>query len=106
MFNIFSNLFGGGTNNEEIANAIKSGAALVDVRTTGEYASGHVKGSMNIPLDVIGSQSDKLKKYDKIVVFCRSGNRSGQAKSILESKGFQQVYNAGTWQSVNHIVNS
>ena len=106
MFNIFSNLFGASSNNEEIVSAIKSGAALVDVRTSGEYASGHVKGSLNIPLDVIGSQSEKLKKYDKIVVFCRSGNRSGQAKSILENKGFQHVYNAGTWQTVNNIVNS
>jgi rhodanese-related sulfurtransferase len=44
---------------------------------------------------------EKFKNKKNIIVFCRSGNRSSQAKSILEKNGFTNVTNGGTWQSVN-----
>jgi rhodanese-related sulfurtransferase len=47
----------------------------------------------------------KFKGKVNIVVFCRSGSRSGQAKSILEQNGFTNVTNGGTWQEVNQIIN-
>lgn len=80
---------------------IAEGATIIDVRSAGEFASGHIRGSINIPLDQIGSQSDRLKKYKQIIVCCRSGNRSGQAKRILEAKGFANITNGGSWQNVN-----
>jgi rhodanese-related sulfurtransferase len=100
----FSALFGG-ADNTKLIEAIKEGAFLVDVRSAGEFASGSVKGAVNIPLDKIGSQLAKFKGKKNIVVFCRSGNRSGQAKSILEQNGFQNVINGGTWSNVNQCVN-
>ncbi|MFC3879872.1 rhodanese-like domain-containing protein [Algoriphagus namhaensis] len=100
----FSALFGS-TDNTKLTEAIKEGAFLVDVRSAGEFASGSVKGAVNIPLDKIGSQLAKFKGKKNIVVFCRSGNRSGQAKSILEQNGFQNVINGGTWSNVNQYVN-
>ncbi|HLF53261.1 rhodanese-like domain-containing protein [Flavobacterium sp.] len=84
---------------------IKEGAFLVDVRTPGEFAEGHVNGSVNIPLDQIDSQLEKFKEKEQIIVFCRSGARSGQAKLILEQNGFTNVTNGGTWQDVNEAVN-
>lgn len=99
----FSAIFGG-TDNSMLTEAIKEGAFLVDVRSAGEFASGSVKGAVNIPLDKIGSQLPKFKGKKNIVVFCRSGNRSGQAKSILEQKGFQNVINGGTWSNVNQCI--
>ncbi len=84
---------------------IKEGAFLVDVRTPGEFAEGHVNGSVNIPLDQIDSQLEKFKEKEQIIVFCRSGARSGQAKLILEQNGFTNVTNGGTWQDVNEAIN-
>ena len=86
-------------------NQIKQGAFLVDVRSPLEFASGNVKGSTNIPLDQISNQLSKFKEKESIIVFCRSGMRSSQAKSILEKNGFANVINGGTWQDVNKIIN-
>jgi rhodanese-related sulfurtransferase len=100
----FSAIFGK-TDNSKLTEAIKDGAFLVDVRTPGEFSAGSVKGAVNIPLDKVSSQLAKFKNKKSIVVFCRSGNRSSQAKSILENNGFQDVVNGGTWQNVNQAVN-
>ena len=83
---------------------IDEGAFLVDVRTTSEFESGHVKGSENIPLDSIPNQLAKFKNKKNIIVFCRSGARSGQAKNILQQNGFTNVINGGTWNNVNQFV--
>jgi phage shock protein E len=80
-------------------------AFLVDVRTPQEFAEGNVVGSVNIPLDKIDAQLAKFKNKENIIVFCRSGNRSGQAKLILEQNGFTNVVNAGTWQNVQSLLN-
>ena len=93
------------TNRTQMVQLIKEGAFLVDVRTPGEFAEGHVKESVNIPLDQIGSHLEKFKEKDQIIVFCRSGARSGQAKLILEQNGFTNVTNGGTWQAVNEAIN-
>ena len=100
----FSALFGK-TDNSQLTEAIKDGAFLVDVRTPAEFSAGSVKGAINIPLDKVSSQLSKFKNKKSIVVFCRSGNRSRQAKSILENNGFQNVINGGTWQNVKQAVN-
>lgn len=102
---IFGNIFGGSSNNENLATLVNGGAFLVDVRSPGEFAEGNVKGSVNIPLDQVQNQLAKFKDKEYIVVFCRSGNRSGQAKSILEQNGFTNVTNGGTWQDVNAVIN-
>lgn len=101
----FGNIFGGSGNNENLATLVNNGAFLVDVRSPGEFADGNVKGSVNIPLDQVQNQLAKFKDKENIVVFCRSGNRSGQAKSILEQNGFTNVTNGGTWQDVKAVFN-
>jgi phage shock protein E len=97
MFGFLKNLFGG----EDITEKLKEGAFLVDVRSPQEFDAGHVKGSVNIPLDRVANSLEKFKNKKHIIVFCRSGNRSSQAKSILERNGFTNVTNGGTWESVN-----
>ena len=103
MLGIFKNLFGQ-KDNTQLKEVIKEGAFLVDVRTPSEFASGSVKGAVNIPLDKISGQLPKFKNKKHIVVFCRSGNRSGQAKSILEKNGFNNVFNGGTWSNVQKVI--
>ena len=103
MLGIFKNLFGQ-NDNTELKEVLTDNAYLVDVRTPSEFASGSVKGAVNIPLDKISGQLSKFKGKKNIVVFCRSGNRSSQAKSILEKNGFDNVVNGGTWQNVNSAI--
>lgn len=69
---------------------------IVDVRTPGEYNSGHVEGALNIVLDDILKDPNVLKKYEnkKIIVYCRSGNRSKTAARKLIQSGYKEVYNA------------
>ncbi|WP_250630914.1 rhodanese-like domain-containing protein [Rhodoflexus caldus] len=103
MFNLFKNLFAQ-TDDGALAAAIKEGAFLVDVRTPAEFAQGTAKGAVNIPLDQVQKKLASFKGKKHIVVFCRSGNRSSQAKAILEQNGFTNVINGGTWQNVNALV--
>ena len=105
MLNILKKLLGIG-NDENLAKLIKNGAFLVDVRSTQEFADGSVKGALNIPLDKVKSQLSKFKDKQSIIVFCRSGNRSSQAKNILEQNGIKNVTNGGTWQNVNKNLNN
>jgi rhodanese-related sulfurtransferase len=96
MLNIFKNMFSS-TPATDYAELVKNGAIIVDVRTKGEFQGGHIKGSINIPLDTINSKIEELKKKNKIVITCcRSGNRSGMAKSVLERNGIE-CYNGGAW---------
>lgn len=68
---------------------------IIDIRTAQEYNSGYIKGSVNI--DYYKSDfKDKLSKYDKnktYFIYCRSGRRSGSAKTIFNDLGFKNVYN-------------
>lgn len=72
----------------------------VDVRTPEEFAAGSVRGAVNIPVDEIVRRLAEFQNKEKIVVFCRSGNRSSQAKSILDKAGIQNVVDGGSWQEV------
>ncbi len=88
----------------KLTELIKNGAFLVDVRTDWEFAEGSAPGAVNIPLDKISQNLDKFKDKSSVIVFCRSGNRSSQAKTILEKSGIQEVYNGGTWNEVAELV--
>lgn len=105
MFNIIKNIFSK-KDNSKMENLIEEGAFLVDVRSPGEFAEGHAKGSVNIPVDQIQNQIAKFKDKKHVVVFCRSGMRSSQAKSTLERNGFNNVTNGGNWLSVDSIINN
>lgn len=64
-------------------------AAFVDVRTPEEYAEGHAKGAELIPVDEIEVKAqERFKEDDIITLYCRSGNRSGTAQAVLESRGY------------------
>jgi rhodanese-related sulfurtransferase len=88
---------------EDLKQLINNGALLVDVRSSGEFAGGSAKGAINIPLDQVTQRLEDFKGKDQIIVFCRSGNRSGQAQSILERNGFTNVTNGGTWDTVANL---
>jgi rhodanese-related sulfurtransferase len=99
MIQFIKNLLGFGPH-VDIQALIKNGAKIVDVRTPAEFKDGHVKGSINLPLQTLGSQMNKLKKDEVIITCCRSGSRSGMARRQLQAAGFMQVYNGGPWNSI------
>ena len=84
---------------------LKQGATIIDVRSKGEYQGGHIKGSVNIPLNNLQGHLSKLKKDKPIITCCASGMRSSSAKSILQSHGFKGVYNGGGWSSLQNKLN-
>lgn len=93
-----SSLFGKGPDFGEM---IENGAAIVDVRSAQEYRQGHIKGSVNIPVDQIGSRIGKIRKMgEPLILCCASGMRSGRATSILKGEGIE-AYNGGSWGSLN-----
>jgi len=88
---------------EDLKNIIENGALIVDVRDTEEFEAGHIKGSLNVPLDEIGKAMAWLQKDVPTVVVCTSGMRSGQVVMILKANGFEKVYNGGAWDSLGDI---
>jgi phage shock protein E len=81
---------------------IRNGALLVDVRTQQEFDQEHLEGALLIPHDRIASRASELgdDKQRTIVLYCRSGNRSAQAKEALEKIGYTNVMNAGGYESL------
>ena len=82
---------------------VKKGAVILDVRSKSEYAAGHIRGSVNIPVDQLNNNTNRLADKNKVIITCCvSGNRSGMAKRILTAKGYTQVYNGGGWMSLKN----
>lgn len=86
----------GDTSPEEARRLVEEGALLLDVRTEGEFASGHLPNAMNVPLHELGSKLAKLGDKDRsVVVYCLSGTRSTAAARTLRGAGFSKVRNLG-----------
>jgi phage shock protein E len=104
MIDTLKQLFGLGPK-IDFAQLVKDGAIILDVRSKGEYAGGHIKGSVNISVDTLSNNLGKLKDKNKpIITCCASGMRSASAKNILKSNGFTQVHNGGGWSSLQNKI--
>ncbi|MDL5054593.1 rhodanese-like domain-containing protein [Oscillatoria laete-virens NRMC-F 0139] len=73
----------------------REGHLLIDVRTPAEFASGHIAGAVNIPVDELASRLSEVPQGQPVVVYCRSGNRSAQASRILAQAGYSDIYDLG-----------
>ena len=76
---------------EEAHQDFTNGEFILDVRQPEEFEAGHIPGSILIPLDVLETRLSELPKNEKIVVVCRSGNRSATGRDILLNAGFETV---------------
>lgn len=101
MLTLLKKMFGSSPATDYAA-LMQQGAQIIDVRTIGEYRSGHIPGSVNIPLDTLQRNLSKLKKDKPVITCCASGMRSGSAKNILKSNGFAEVYNGGGWMGLQN----
>ncbi len=103
MINIIKQILGFGPK-VNYAELVKNGAQMIDVRTTSEFKSGNVTGSINIPLQNITFSLKKINMKKPIIVFCASGMRSASAKAILKANGYSEIYNAGSWLSLKNKI--
>ncbi|MCU7549301.1 rhodanese-like domain-containing protein [Chitinophagaceae bacterium LB-8] len=79
-------------------------AAIVDVRTPEEFAQGHYPGAVNIPLNQVSERIGELKDIEKpIIAYCRSGNRSGMAVSIMIQNGIMEAFNGGALEDLLQV---
>lgn len=99
MIQGLKNLFGLGPK-VDFNELMSRGAQIIDVRTPSEFNSGHIKGSVNIPLSHISEDLAKIKKDKPVITCCASGMRSASAKTILTSKGYREVHNGGGWANL------
>ncbi len=78
---------------EEFAKQPPGSSLILDVRTSAEYAAGHIKNALNIPHDVLAERLPQIQKYAgvPVVVYCRSGGRAAQAVEVLTAAGFTNV---------------
>jgi rhodanese-related sulfurtransferase len=80
---------------DQLAAAVKGGAAIVDVREPGEYAAGHVPGAVLIPMGQLPGRMTELDRGAPVYVVCASGNRSAAMTGLLRSAGFDAYSVAG-----------
>lgn len=74
---------------------------ILDVRTPGEFSTGHVSGAINIPLNELMQHLDFLKELEgELILCCASGIRSASAVNVLQQHGFKNVVNGGSWVSL------
>ena len=91
----------GSSKNDQLEDFVSRGAKIIDVRSEGEFNSGHANHSTNIPLGSIQDKILKIKKLNSpIIVVCKSGGRASMALSILKKNGIEAI-NAGSWTNVS-----
>ncbi|MDE3235354.1 MAG: rhodanese-like domain-containing protein [Bacteroidota bacterium] len=83
-------------------NLVASGAVIVDVRSPEEFRGGHLRNSLNIPLQSLAQQLPTLKQKNKpIITVCKTGARSSMAVGVLKNAGIE-AYNGGPWNVLQH----
>lgn len=86
---------------QTIKSDISAGGQLIDVRTNEEYVAGHIDGAINLSLqDIQAGKTPTVAKDKPIYVYCRSGNRSGQATIILKTAGYTNIIDLG---AITHV---
>ena len=82
---------------------MQEGGVILDVRTSNEFKTGHIKNAKNISVQQLPSQLNKLNPKTPIITCCASGMRSASAAGILKKAGFR-AYNGGSWQTLQNKI--
>jgi len=77
---------------------------IIDVRTKEEFEQGHAEGAINIPVEKVVAEIEKINQMPHpIVLCCESGRRSGQAHIYLSQHGINNTYNGGSWLEIHNF---
>ena len=97
---------GGQISASDAATYLKHGALVIDVRSPGEFSSGHLTNAINIPLDEIAAVVPQRwpDKKQALLLHCASGMRSGRATELLKKQGYTNVFNLGSLDRARTIV--
>ncbi|ANQ48190.1 rhodanese-like domain-containing protein [Flammeovirga yaeyamensis] len=80
---------------------VAEGARILDVRTEGEFDSGHADGAVNIPLNEVHKRMPEIFKLGTpLILCCKSGVRASSAMAQIKKAGVKEVYNAGGWKNL------
>ncbi len=91
---------GGDVASVDARRLVQEGARLVDVRSPEEFAAGHLPGAINLPVQELDRRLQELLPKDQpVVLYCRSGNRSGRAAGMLKKAGYERVHDLGAMSS-------
>lgn len=113
--NLLSRMFGAGSGAAHMTCAEyksrfmdgKEAHTLLDVRTADEFRSGYIPGAVNISLQELGGKMSRIPHNKPVVIYCRSGNRSAMAASMLKRQGYAGVHDLGgiiSWVSSGYPV--
>lgn len=93
---------------QDAAAYLKNGALVIDVRSRGEFDSGHLTNAINIPLDQIATAvPERVKDNSQVLLLhCASGMRSGMAQKKLNSLGYTNAFNLGSYGRAKSILQS
>ena len=100
MFDFLKKMTGMESETVDLAQLARAGAQIVDVRSPEEYRGGHVKGSVNIPLNELDRSLSRIRRDKPVITCCASGMRSASAKAVLQRHGYENVHNGGGWSGL------
>ncbi len=96
-----------GIGNGKIKEALRQGATIIDVRTAHEFDQGKIRGSINIPIDRININLERMRHMRKPIIACsNSDSETERAIAILKANGIKDVYNGGSWTRVLRMLKS
>ena len=84
-----------------------SAPVIIDVRTPQEFATGSIEGAVNLPLKGLPDSllNEGIELDEEVVVYCRSGRRSAEAKTLLKAAGFELVFDGGPMRQLEGVLN-
>ena len=82
---------------QQLQQLLTKGAQLIDVRSPMEFNQGALNGAINLPITSIQHNTDAIDQTKPVLLYCRSGQRSGMVKQFLITLGFDDVYNIGSY---------
>jgi len=98
---ILSKIFGGGWGNGGLGEALRAGAVVIDLRTAYEYDQGHIPRSLNIPVDRVRANIQRIRDLRKpVILCCAAGVHCREAADILREAGIGEVHIGGSWENV------
>ena len=97
----FFSLFG----RNKLKDALRRGAVVIDVRPPNKFDEGHVEDAVNIPIDRLPINAQRLKNINRPIIFCcDSGFESSMGVKMMREKGVKEVYNGGSWVNLAKLL--